>query len=525
MAHNKITPTSLKHRLENVSLSTLIWFCVIAAALLAVTVIDAQNGWITDDSVLYLEVARLFSIGQWEAGFRLYNWPLYPALIQTVHKITGLGLQASAQCLQVLFFAVTSYYFCTLVVLAGGDRLAVASGTLILLSAPYIVGDVLPMLIRDQGFWAFFLAGLTYFIRFFQAGKFHLSLLWQSSMIFAALFRIEGIAFLALIPLSLLMNSALRIRSRCAQLLCSYSMTLALLLLSVVAVGMQIVSVESMGRLKDLLDPKVYLELFEKFDVRAEVMASQVLGGFLDDYALVSLLITLLLILVVKTLAATGCATLALVFLEFRKNFVDITPAVKSVLLWTVGIALLNAIFVLLKDFVLSGRYVITISFILMAIAAIGMENSIAGLKNTSNRARLENIVLCGVVLLLIFNLIHNLMPMRPGYNYEQEAVAWVKKQTSQKDKVFYVSPRARFYAGANFSGRGSDHWQQVNDAIQAKAIHQYDYLVINIKDKEQEQELLMQLPEYQIAKVFEGVKGRKKMVILTRKSKQVWKG
>lgn len=520
MILNRINNLKLKHWLEDISLSTLIWFCVIAAALMAVRVISAQNGWITDDSVLYLEVARLFSVGQWEAGFQLYNWPLYPALIQAVHKLTGLGLQASAQCLVVLFFAVTSYYFCNLIVLAGGGRVAVASGTLILLSAPYIVGDVLPMLIRDQGFWALFLAGLTYFIRFYQTGRFHQALLWQFSMILAALFRIEGIAFLVLLPLSNLTNPALGLRHRCVRLLSSYSLTLTLAILSLIAIGMQFVNVESIGRLKDLVQPDIYLQMFEKFLDRAEAMGSQVLGEFLDDYAFVGLLITLFLILIGKTLAATGWATLALVFLGFRNKFAAITPEFKTIFLWTMGIALLNALFVLFKDFVLSGRYVISISFILMVIATIVIGRSVAEVEPKSKRGRLETVVLSGAGLLLIFNLIHNLMPMQPGYNYEQEAVAWVKKLTTEKDKVFYVSPRARFYAGAEFAGRDYDYSQQVTNAIETKAIHRYDYLVINFKHKQQEQELLMQLPEYQVVKVFEGVNGRKRMVILTRRNR-----
>lgn len=511
-----------ERRIQDIPLPIIVWCCVTASVLFAIRVMGAQNGWITDDSVLYLEVARLFSIGQWKAGLRLYNWPLYPALIQTVNTITGLGLQTSAQCLAVFLFALTTYYFCSLIVLCGGDRQAVVFGTLILLGSPYIVGDVLPMLIRDHGFWAFFLAGLNYFIRFCQTGQLYMSLLWQSSMILAALFRVEGFVFVALLPLSLLVNHRLEPRRLFARLLSCYFLSISILILSLIAVALQIVNVESLGRLKDLINPDIYLHLLEKLETRADVMAKQVLGEFLDDYAITSLLTALFLILIAKTLASTGWATIALWLIEHRKNYTSIHPVTKVILFWAIGIASINAVFILLKEFVLSGRYIISISLILMVIASIGVQHSFLKLKNQLHRDRLETFILSGAALLLMFNLIHNLMPMKPGYNYEQEAVEWVKQQTAESDKVFYVSPRARFYAGAAFSGRDYDYAEQVEKAIQTKTIYEYDYLVINLNRDQNEQQLLEQLPEYQMVKVFEGVKGRKKIFIFIRKDRSL---
>ncbi|MGZ9002091.1 MAG: hypothetical protein ACXW1T_13365, partial [Methylophilus sp.] len=79
--------------------------------VIACQVIYIQHGWINDDSVLYFEMARLFSLGEWKQGIALFNWPLYPALISIVHQLTHLSIQTSAQILDVIFFAITTYSF------------------------------------------------------------------------------------------------------------------------------------------------------------------------------------------------------------------------------------------------------------------------------------------------------------------------------------------------------------------------------------------------------------------------------
>jgi hypothetical protein len=161
--------------------------------LIACIVMYIQHGWINDDSVLYFEMARLFSIGEWKQGVSLFSWPLYAALISAVHRATSLSLQTSAQLLNVVFFGLTTFSFTRLILLAGGKKTTMIYSALLLFSSAYIVGDVLPMLLRDQGFWAMFLTSLVYFIQYYREHKIRYALLWQIFAILALLFRIDGL--------------------------------------------------------------------------------------------------------------------------------------------------------------------------------------------------------------------------------------------------------------------------------------------------------------------------------------------
>ena len=93
----------MKNSYTNLQMPRFIQILTLISLMLAYRLIDIQQGWITDDFVLYHEVSRLFSIGDIKAGLKLYNWPLYPALIAVIHKLTTLSLTASAQTLTVAF--------------------------------------------------------------------------------------------------------------------------------------------------------------------------------------------------------------------------------------------------------------------------------------------------------------------------------------------------------------------------------------------------------------------------------------
>jgi hypothetical protein len=83
---------------------------------------------------------------------------------------------------------------------------------------------------------------------------------------------------------------------------------------------------------------------------------------------------------------------------------------------------------------------------------------------------------------------------------------------------VFYVSPRARFYAGAAYLDRGYDYWKFTEKAIADGSIYQHDYLVINLdineKTAEREAVLAAELTDYELVKIFYGYKKKKRMLV-----------
>lgn len=508
---------------DNASENQLIAFVTALSIFITSWVMYLQHGWITDDSVLYFEVARLFAAGEWKNGYSLYGWPLYPALISAIHKLTSLNIQHAAQLLNVVFFAITTYSFATLIRLAGGDKATIACGALLLFSSTYIVGDVLPMLIRDQGFWAFFLAGLIFLIRFYRNGKISNAIGWQLCAVVAVLFRIEAVTFLIALPFIFITEPRFTKRQKGIKILQASSLTLFIAGLLVITMAISpLLSLGDFGRLGNLLhvSGEIYGQITEGIKSKADLFGEQVLGRFIDDYALTGLILTLVFILLIKCINSVGLIAIAVITFTYKTIDRFIASDVKRILVWLSILALVNASIIITYTFVLSTRYVVILAFVLLIFASFGFSALLPYLNRKSTEHNTKRWVVITLLALLVLSAISNFLPKRAGYNYEQDAVAWVKLHAANADKVFYSSPRERFYAGAAFTSRSYDLWDYTRQAIADGSIHNYDFLVINVEDdlENRTQLLIDQLPDHYPVQEFFSIRNKKKVVIFAKK-------
>lgn len=495
----------------------------VLSAMITIQVIYIQHGWINDDSVLYFEAARLFSMGEWKQGVKLFNWPFYPILISAVNQVTQLSIQTSAQLLNTIFFSITTYSFISLIRLAGGNKTAIICGAFLLLNSRYIVGDVLPMLLRDQGFWAMFLTSLAYFIKFYRNLKLSDALLWQSYAILAVLFRIEAITFLALLPLILLQQSQYSAKQKMTLMLKVNLIPITIfVLISCVLIFSPTTHLHNFGRLHEVVSipSSMLTEIAHKFSAKANIMGEQVLGSFFYEFGLITVLVSLASILVIKIISLIGWPVIGLFALNRANNErVTMQDDAHSIFRWTIALATLNAGTIIASAFVLSSRYIIAIGFILLIIAAFHLATLLKKL-HSINRAR--KLVVLILLIFTTYSGIRNILPKQTGYTYEQDAIAYIKQQATDK-KVFYVTPRSRYFAGAPYAGRGYDYWDYTQKAISDTSIYQYDYLVINLDIDDQfavkEKILAEELPQYTIAKEFYGYRKKKKIMIYVKNS------
>jgi hypothetical protein len=502
-------------KLTSLSKTQLQWLFTLTSILVAWRIVYIQHGWINDDSVLYFEVAKLFSSGEWKQGLALYNWPLYPAILAIIHNLTNTSVQLCAQVLNIFFFALTTFSFISLVRLAGGDKLTIICSVTLLFSTPYITGDVLAMLLRDEGFWAFFLLSISYFVRFYRSGNIREALLWQIFSIISVLFRIEGVTFLFLLPLVLLINKS----ASCNQAwLKANAITISLFILTLIILLFSPLKLLELGRLNELVTvfQHVYTNMTLELVKKSYIMGEQVLGSYLDEYGMMGVGLTLVMILLLKSIFAPGWIAAFILVSNWKNGLSQLTSDTRKIFYWLCIIAILNAATILTGVFVLSGRYLISLGFIMLIFCGF----SLANLINIPNKSRLKLFFITFALVLICLSLIRNFLPKGEGYNYEQNAVKWVQTHNSTHKSVFYVSPRARYYAGAPYDGRGYDYWDYVVNSIKNGSIQQYDYLAINMTGRhpEREKTLIEALPNHQLTKEFLGYKAKKKIMIFIKK-------
>ncbi|MEQ1598781.1 MAG: hypothetical protein ABL880_05375 [Methylotenera sp.] len=509
---------NLLKKIDPLSSKQLFWCLPIAAALLAGWMQYIQHGWINPDSVLYFEAAKLFAVGQWQLGFNIFPWPLYSLCIALVHKITGLDVQLSAQLLHAIFFSITTFSFLKIIQLTGGGTRVLLAGALILFSSQYLVGDILEMLMRDQGFWAFFLSSLVFFIKFYKTKLYQDAIFWQICIIIATLFRIEGISYLIFLPVILLLEPhiiwQLRIRSflKCHLL----NIALGVIILGALLLSNNL-SMSNFGRLNEVFTFNIFQELTLQLRNKSAIMSQQVLGKYLEDFAMQGLLLTFIYVMVAKAVSSTGIINVGLAMFATKSNRQLMDNQAFRVLRAAAIIAIINMALIITKVFVLSGRYVLALSLILMIFASFYLITMFKYLEsNSDKKLKWLTIALIGFMML---SFVKNILPKAEGYNYMQDAVAWVQANNKDNKPVFYDDSRVRYHAGAPFVGTGIDSWFQVKSAIENQSIQQYDFLLITHSAKHPEREKLIteKLTQYSEVKRFISYKAKKTLIIYSK--------
>jgi hypothetical protein len=511
---------SLLSKLTQFPVNRLVWLLTLLGVLIAMQINYIQHGWINNDSVLYFEAARLFSTGEWKASFELWGWPLYPALIALVHTISGFSLHFSAQALNVLFFGIATLSFLQLIRLCGGDNLTLLCGALLLFSSQYIVGDALQMLLRDQGFWAFFLTGVVFFVRFYRNLSWMDAIAWQLAMIVAMLFRVEGITYLLALPFVLMFNKNLPWSTRGYVLLKSHCVNLSAGLVITGYLFIKGLSVSHLGRLQEVFSSRLLEELTQELVLRADIMANKVLGNYLEDFAIESLMLTFLFIMAAKTISSAGWITVVLAAYAGKLRQRLIEHDAWKILAAAMAIALVDMFLIILKVFVLSSRYIVPLTLMLIILAAFGLRH-LAGQMSNTNRSRRYKWLVAGLLVILALGMVKNVLPKREGYHYELEAVAWLNQHNSQNLPTYYETPRLRYYAGKEFIGLGEKlNWPHLQNLIEKNQLQDYEYVLVstNKNDPERVAFLEERLKSHVKVAEFKAVKGKKAILIYQRR-------
>ncbi|MFC1680990.1 hypothetical protein ACFL1S_04245 [Pseudomonadota bacterium] len=158
---------------------------------------------INNDGVYYLRAAAEISAGNWAKALSIYSWPIYSTFIAYLAKVPGLDLTSAAYVLNALFAAILVVGFLRAVHELGGDRNTLIIAALLILAFPTL-NKYRSFVIRDIGYLAFHLWSLCYLFSYWKEKRGRPLLGWFVCAFAACLFRVEGVAILASVPVVLL---------------------------------------------------------------------------------------------------------------------------------------------------------------------------------------------------------------------------------------------------------------------------------------------------------------------------------
>lgn len=185
------------------------WPIYLMAGVISVllsTWISARELVINPDGICYLlsaEAFQTFTTGQVMHLCPQAGWPFYSWLIHALMSLTGMSSLLAANCLDAGFDLMTVLTFMKLAeVLGGGKRVIVFAALVILFSHEF--NSARQYIVRDHGYWAFYLLSLLFFVRCLQTFTLRRAMAWAGALLLATLFRIEGAVFFILLPFAAL---------------------------------------------------------------------------------------------------------------------------------------------------------------------------------------------------------------------------------------------------------------------------------------------------------------------------------
>ena len=414
----------------------------------AVWVVFDQHGVINNDGVLYLRQANLFAQGDAGAALALFPWPFYAYFIALVHKLTGLSLLYSGQLINVVAFVVACYFFLKTLLLLSKDLTVLLAGVLVILTSIPLLDDYMPMLMRDNGMWAGFTAGLYFYLKWYKTTTFLYALLFQLSFVLGAFFRVEVILLNLLLPLfSFFVRPIALTRIR------AFAMTGLLLwvgaLLGLVYLGYQAMSGDlasmNTGRLLELYErPKAVLENILSPLPMAITTDYHYLHVMMDDHALALKYLFIAYVIAYKWVAVLGFLHLAAAYIAIKRRLVS-PQFVKPLLLIFVISFTITAIN-LPTNYVLSRRYWVMNLWVVYLVSALGLAFVIRELF-TGAWKRLWWAKFAFVALILGYMAVVLFDSHRK--NPDMEAVAWLKAHQVDVSKTYIDNNRLCFYLGS----------------------------------------------------------------------------
>lgn len=491
-------------------------------SMLAIWVINIQHGWITNDSILYFEMAKHIANGDFQAAYDVekFSWGFYPALIALVHKITGLGLHASANLLIVGFFVGLVAGLMRLVQIAGGSWREQYLAVCLLLGARYMIGDIMPMVSRDLGYWTMMLWAVNFLVLYYQKTKLAHAFYWQGFALIGLLFRIEGAVHLLALPL---LGLCFKTHARTwRQRLMPYAMVLLGAFILATVLITKGASLDHLGRIKELFTglSDIQSNFSQNLSHRVEIMRNDVIGEPFKEYAWFTFILAYLAIVTIKCLSVAGWAPTLLSVTQFKRIQSACEPIATRFILWWMLLSWATGCLIAFKVNLLSGRYVGLFGIALIVLASFVFSAWLNQLFQ-SQLSRKSKTLLFLVIVLILTGFVSSVVPKRDGYHYEIEAVRYVKQKVKPDESVFYSSPRQRFYANAPYEGRNYDEWEYIQTRIQDGRIHQFNYLVIHLdatpENKSKEDYLAKHLNQFRLDNTFYGYKNKKRILVYAK--------
>ncbi len=446
---------------------------------------------VNNDGIRYIRAANKLLDAQWQEAITIHHWPFYSSLIALTSKLTGLQAEGSAHVLNATLYALCVAAFIIAVVELGGDRRTAFIATLVILLLPGL-NKYRSFVIRDAGYLAFYMWSLIFLFRFWRTAEPRSLVAWFSCAFTAFLFRVEGLAFLLVVPALLLAHryhkEPIYVR--------------LVVLVALVFVGVALFAVFSLWMLGSelgmdkttlFLSPLVSIsQSLERVGVelwyKLNAIRQEFLGEFSDQYAYAVFVLTLFTIIVSEVVRKLVIVYAGLFIHAVWKRLAF--PNRALIRLWVALIAiniLILCVFTLAKLF-LPGRY--TMGLVLTMMLAIPFSLTYL-YSQWVDRKAVGTVLRWGfpVIVILCVGVGIKGLDRYTDKQYLREAGQWIAAHTLPDDSLYSNNRLLIYYSGKSAFRDGAKYdWAETMRLVWRREWKNFDYLALQVSRKRPDQ-------------------------------------
>lgn len=439
---------------------------VVVVFLSLVLSVVAISGVITigKDGIFYLDIARSIAEGELSNPFSRFDWPWFSILLAYTSKLTGVGYEAVAYFYSIVFMAGLSLLL--VLIVKKHEPGAAWWAVLLVLTVPVFNG-FRHEIIRETGFW-FFSVLAIWCLQPIQEAGWRKALLFQLSIVLAALFRFEAV-FLVLAGS---IYSLLSLRQRGINKVIAEQFKITWLFLLGAISGLLLLACYDVGKIQRIQSQVSQLNpysLYESFMRTSQQFAHEALLKWSYSDAPKMLLAGIIFVLVFRALTYAGLVSCFFVNKSFRDAFKkSLVKLGMNFSVATIYFLILFVFFVQVKF--VNSRYMALLLIMLVPVFAISLHSAV-GL----NRKILNLFVIVSVLV-----GISNVVSFGDKKTHYLEAAHWIMENINPGSRIYYEDARIQYYAGR---GYGIHHPAGL-EGISTQDRMEYDYFVIETDRK-----------------------------------------
>jgi len=424
---------------------------------------------INKDAVVYLLAA--YAKGDASSLGYASHWIFFSWLIHGVATVLGVTAETSAKLLGASLDLLLILAFLRLLERLRANSRTLAVGAIVVLVLPYL-NDNRAEIIRDHGYWAFSMIALIFYVDLMRRFSWKDLLGWYIAMGTATLFRVEGAAFLALMPLGLLTIPATEGKRLLGMLKAYLPLAVGI---TVLLAGMDKHTWDETRLATELSNGWFTLQkvLMEELPAKAEAL-QQLLSPYYDHAAAVWVLFFAALVDIVKDLITTLSWPFFLILL-FRRWFPapGLPAEYRRALFFYLGVSALVLLFQELRFFIMIARHTQALALALLPVVVFALDDLWQRYRKGRVSKTLATAVLAGILALAADSLIES----ASDKSYLLEIGQWAAGHIPSRARILSDNETARLQYYMNDRAPGE---RQVRlYPKEADTLQGFDYAVV----------------------------------------------